>query len=92
LVKGENPINFSVLPYSTQNIEDAKHTNELKERDVNTVNVDWIQMGVGGDNTWSFKAEPHPEYKIKAGDYSYSFYLIPIESKTFKIDPETIQF
>jgi beta-galactosidase len=33
---------------------------------------------VGGDNTWSFKAEPHPEYKIKAGDYSYSFYLIPI--------------
>nr|WP_315251115.1 glycoside hydrolase family 2 TIM barrel-domain containing protein [uncultured Flavobacterium sp.] len=92
LVKGENPINFSVLPYSTQNIEDAKHTNELKERDVNTVNVDWKQMGVGGDNTWSFKAEPHPEYKIKGGVYNYSFYLIPIENKTYKIDPETIQF
>ncbi|TDD94288.1 DUF4981 domain-containing protein [Flavobacterium cellulosilyticum] len=92
LVKGENPINFSVWPYSTQNINDATHVNQLIDRKALTVNVDLMQMGVGGDNTWSFKAEPHAEYKIKGGVYSYSFYLIPIENKNFKLNPETIQF
>lgn len=54
LIKGSNSIKFSVLPYNTLNIEEVKHTNEI-ERDVLTVNIDLIQMGVGGDNTWSAK-------------------------------------
>ncbi len=91
LVKGENPINFSVSPYSTENLDAATHTNELVKRDVLTVNVDLIQQGVGGDNTWSFKAEPHSEYKIKSGTYHYSFYLIPI-TKNSKINPATVKF
>ncbi|WP_139955956.1 glycoside hydrolase family 2 TIM barrel-domain containing protein [Flavicella sediminum] len=81
LVKGIKPINFSVVPYSTQNIETATHTNELLERNTNTVDVDLIQAGVGGDNTWSPKAEAHDEYLIKPGHYEYSFYLVPLNSK-----------
>ncbi|SNR30841.1 beta-galactosidase [Lutibacter agarilyticus] len=92
LVKGRELLNFSVLPYSTTNIEEATHTNELIERDVLTVNIDLIQMGVGGDNTWSAKAEPHEPYIIKPGTYNYSFYLIPIASKKTKINPVSIQF
>ncbi|CDF79791.1 beta-galactosidase (GH2) [Formosa agariphila KMM 3901] len=79
LVKGKDVLNFSVLPYSTTNIETATHTNELIKRDVFTVNIDLIQMGVGGDNTWSFRAEPHQEYLIKPGSYKYSFSIIPLK-------------
>ncbi|APZ46975.1 hypothetical protein BW723_12075 [Polaribacter reichenbachii] len=79
LIKGLQPLNFSVLPYSTKNIEKATHTNELKERKELTVNIDLIQMGVGGDNTWSKRAEPHKEYRITPKEYSYSFSIEPLK-------------
>lgn len=74
-ISGNQPLNFSVLKYSTENIENAKHTKDLIKRDVFTVNIDLTQMGVGGDNTWSAKAEPHPEYLVKPGVYQYQFSL-----------------
>jgi len=79
LIEGEIPLNFSVWPYGIYNIEKATHTNELVERDVLTVNVDYIQMGVGGDNTWSASAEPHEPFRIKPGIYKYAFTLTPIQ-------------
>lgn len=77
-ISGKQPLNFSVLEYSTNNIEKAKHTNELIKRDFFSVNIDLIQMGVGGDNTWSAKAEPHIEYLLKPKKYSYSFSISPL--------------
>ncbi|WNH11967.1 glycoside hydrolase family 2 TIM barrel-domain containing protein [Thalassobellus suaedae] len=79
LVTGATPLNFSVLPFSFNNIETAKHTNELINRDILTVNIDHIQMGVGGDNTWSFRAEPHEQFRVKPGVYIYTYTLIPFE-------------
>lgn len=89
LVKGEANLSFSVLPYSIYNLQEAKHTNELIERDVLSVQVDLIQQGLGGDNTWTEKARPHREYLIEPGNYSYSFYLAPFTSK---IKPAHIKF
>ncbi|MHB0755494.1 beta-galactosidase, LacZ type [Polaribacter sp. M15] len=89
LVKGEDNISFSVLPYSIYNLQNAKHTNELIERDVLSVQVDLIQQGVGGDDTWSKSAAPHNKYLIKPGAYAYSFYLVPFTSK---IKPERVRF
>ncbi len=77
-ISGNKPLNFSVLEYSTNNIEQAKHTNELIKRKVFTINIDLIQMGVGGDNTWSHRAEPHQEYLVKPNTYSYSFSIKPL--------------
>lgn len=82
LIKGDKPLNFSVSPYSIDNLQTAKHTYELKNRNVFSVNIDAKQTGVGGDNTWSAIAEPHKEYLITPGNYSYSFYLIPISKKS----------
>jgi len=72
-INGLKPLNFSVLQYSTEIIEHAKHTNTLKNNELLTVNIDHIQMGVGGDNTWSHRAEPHEEYLVKPKTYNYSF-------------------
>ncbi len=90
LVSSEQPINFSVSPYSLENLQEAKHTYELKKRKVFTVNVDAKQTGVGGDNTWSRVAEPHDEYLIKPGTYEYSFYLSPLTGK--RLSPQKIKF
>ena len=76
-ITGNQPLNFSILEHSTENIEKAKHTNDLLERKELTVNIDLIQMGVGGDNTWSHRAEPHQEYLVKPKKYSYSFSINP---------------
>ncbi|NJN24554.1 MAG: DUF4981 domain-containing protein [Cyclobacteriaceae bacterium] len=78
LISGDNPLSFSAWPYTMEDIEKAGHINELPERDIITVNIDHLQQGVGGDDSWSQQARPHPEFRIPARDYSYSFSIKPV--------------
>jgi beta-galactosidase len=57
----------------------AKHTTDIKEQDLVQLNIDLVQRGVGGDDSWYSK--PQEKYLIY-GDvkHHYSFYLIPIEN------------
>ena len=55
-------LNFSALPYSPHEIDNARHPNELPPVLYTYVRVALAQMGVGGDDTWG--AEVHPEYLI----------------------------
>ena len=41
-------------------------------------NIDYMQMGLGGDNSWGAKA--HSEYLIPYMNYEYSFTLRPVVS------------
>ena len=50
-----------------------RHINDVKERNLVSVNLDYKQMGVGGDNSWG--AYTHPEYLLKEKMYKYSFRL-----------------
>lgn len=50
-----------------------RHTYDVPERNLVNVNIDYKQMGIGGDNSWG--ARPHEEYMIKAGEYSWSFFI-----------------
>jgi len=45
-LQGKN-CQFSVYPYEDENIEQAKHTNELKKTNHYTLNIDYAQMGLG---------------------------------------------
>ncbi len=72
-----NFVNFSVWPYSQEDLEEATHIHELPKRDFVTLNIDYRQRGVGGD----FPALPtvHDKYKLKKGKkYHYSFEMGPI--------------
>ncbi len=53
-----------------------RHTYDVPARKLVNVNIDYKQMGVGGDNSWGAKV--HPEYTIPAGDYRYGFVIAPI--------------
>jgi beta-galactosidase len=66
------------------NRPDAKsvntHTVDLKGRDMVVLNIDFGQMGVGGDNSWG--ARTHPEYSLTENRYSYSFRMKAVDSST----------
>lgn len=50
-----------------------RHICDVKERNLVSVNLDYKQMGVGGDNSWG--ALTHPEYTLNDSVYNYSFRL-----------------
>jgi beta-galactosidase len=72
---------MSAWPYTEENIQNAKHTNRLKEAGFITLNIDLLQMGVGGNDSWSDVAAPLEQYQIKAHNYHYSFYLVALNAK-----------
>lgn len=53
----------------------SKHGADIQIGPVVQWNIDHLQMGVGGDNSWG--RFPHDEYMIPAKDYSFEFRLIP---------------
>ena len=65
------PFGFNVWPYPQTMLEGKKHQWELQEADELTVNIDAVQMGVGGDNSWG--ARPHDAYMPGAGTYHLVF-------------------
>lgn len=52
-----------------------KHGADIKIGNVVQWNIDYQQMGVGGDNSW--RAHVHDEYTIKPQRYAYSFAIQP---------------
>jgi len=55
-----------------------RHHTDITKRDLVSVNIDYKQSGVGGDNSWG--AQAWKKYQLKAKDYNYSFQLSPIAS------------
>ena len=53
---------FSALPYTPHELENAMHPYELPQVHYTVVRVAKQQMGVGGDDSWG--AQTHPEYLI----------------------------
>ncbi len=90
LVSGNPLISFAALNNVHDDFEspgklsqyrpDAKtantHTCDVKPRDFVNLNVDFGQMGVGGDNSWGAKI--HPEYRLTEMKYEYSFRIRPV--------------
>lgn len=62
----------SAWPYALAALESARHAHELQNAAGVTVNIDYGQMGLGGDTGWGNK--PHETYRLFAGrEYRYGF-------------------
>jgi beta-galactosidase len=74
---GTTPLSVSAWPYALDDLEAAKHDFKLPHRNFITVNVDHLQMGVGGDNSWGLPVnEP---YRIKPDRrYQWSVRFSPV--------------
>jgi hypothetical protein len=95
---GEPLICFSALNFTIDDLDqDVKpnyqHINDLVTKDFISLNVDYKQTGVGGDDSWG--ARPHPQYTLEFGEYEYTFTIRPLRrnedlmelsKKRFKLD------
>lgn len=88
LIVADSLLSMSAWPYTQENIENAKHTNKLKKAGFITLNIDLVQMGVGGNDSWSDVAAPLDKYQIPAVPYHYSFYMIPMNGS--RQEPSTV--
>ncbi len=75
LIVADSLLSMSAWPYTEQNITAAKHTNKLTDAGFITLNIDLVQMGVGGNDSWSDVAAPMEKYQVPAKNYRYSFYI-----------------
>lgn len=74
-VIGSPLLSINALPYAQRELQEAKHTYELKSSDIINLNIDYKQMGVGGDNSWSADGEPHPPFMLSEKKYTYRFLI-----------------
>jgi beta-galactosidase len=85
-IQGDPQFCFSALPYTYDDMKGfthgGKHPVDMEKQDFIDLNIDYNQMGVGGDDSWG--AKPHPEYTLPAKDYTYSFRFRP-----FSLDKES---
>ncbi len=65
------------LHYGTEDLNAGKHAFELPRRETVTLNLDLVQQGVGGDDSWG--AWPHEPFMIPCKEQSYSFRLCPFD-------------
>jgi len=77
LVVGNQPLSMSVWPYTQENINEARHTYDLKNPGYLTLNIDLKQIGIGGNDSWSPVSAPLEKYQIPSKNYEYSFYIVP---------------
>ncbi|MBN1158136.1 MAG: hypothetical protein JXA61_02045, partial [Bacteroidales bacterium] len=81
MILTDSLIGFSALHYTMEDLDQGtkqnyRHMNDLTPRDTVSLHVDYLQMGVGGDDSWG--ARPHPQYTLPYGKYRYSFIMRPL--------------
>jgi len=87
LAVGLPQLDVSAYPFRNEDFDagdekQQRHTTDVSPRDLVTLNLDYRQMGVGGDTSWG--ARTHPEYTLPAGRYHYRFRLRPFS----RTDPD----
>lgn len=92
VVNDTKVLSMSAWPFTQQNLNEAKHTFDLKNPGFLTINIDLIQMGVGGNDSWSPVSRPIEKYEIPSGDYQYSFYLVPFAEAKNGLDSSLKKF
>ena len=88
VICADKPFAATVLPFGRKAIDmsitgggrgrggDQRHSTELRPDGLTHVNLDLVQMGLAGQDSWG--AVALPEYQIKPADYEFSFYISPL--------------
>lgn len=68
-------LNVSVWNYTQQALDNARHPFQIETSDHYTVNIDLVQAGVGGTDSWSAQAQPSVPYRLLDKNYTYRFVI-----------------
>ena len=77
LIVSSSPFEFSLLPYSVADLWEAKHTCDLPENEVNYLNIDLFQRGLG---TGSCGPKTRNDYRIYGGRYKMTLLMVPVKA------------
>lgn len=84
---GSSPLSVSVWNTTQAGLQDAAHQCEIPVLDgALSINVDHVQTGVGGQDTWSQRSRPLDKYLLSDKNYSYSFYIRPVKSRSDAVE------
>lgn len=76
----DKPLNISAWDTTQESLEKAKHIGEEIILDGRYVlNLDTAQIGVGGTDTWSSKAQTSEPYRLTAHRFDYSFIISAVK-------------
>ena len=82
-IAGDSPLSMSVWDCTQEALDRARHVTEVERLpDALTVNIDCVQAGVGGTDTWSLNARPSEQYRLLAKRYAYKFTLLPCNNES----------
>lgn len=71
------PFEINALPWSPEELEANDHVYKLPVSSHTIARINYMQMGVGGDDSWS--ARTHPEYTLQANrPYHFTFTVRPV--------------
>ena len=81
IITAAQPFEFSAHHQYNSDFDEGpgknqRHAFDVPKRDLININIDYKQMGVGGDNSWGLM--PHKAYQIPAKNMSYSFIIKPV--------------
>lgn len=77
-MEGMPSFELNALSFTPSELEEAAHGYQLPKSNQTVVRVNYKQMGVGGDDSWSQKT--HPEFTLFADQvYMYKFQLVPVQ-------------
>ena len=80
LAMGQPLLSLNALHQTADDLQAVSHPFEMPRRDVTVLNLDWMQQGAGGDDSWG--AWPHEEYLIPCSAQGYRFSLRPYDAWT----------
>jgi len=78
-ISSDKLFNFSVHPFSLENLTKAKHTPDLVPDSSLHLYLDLQQMGVGGDDSWSPRT--HEAYQLPPEITHFEFTFRPVKKE-----------
>ena len=84
---GTHPLSVSAWNTTQAELQDAMHIGEPAVlTDSFVLNVDLVQTGVGGTDSWSQRARPYDNVRLLDKHYSYDFWLSPVKSQNEAVE------
>ena len=76
-IAGLPEVDVTASPYLPETVESSTHNYQVNNMPFYTIQVDYKQRGVGGNNSWGLK--PLDKYRLLDDHYEYSFLISPAE-------------
>lgn len=71
-------VNFSAAHFSREEMETSRYTFEMEPLKSIFLNIDLRQMGVGGYNSWTARALPEKDFRIRNERMKYTYRMEPV--------------